>query len=255
MIDALYIANSALRAQQQHLDVISNNVANLQTPGFKRQRVSFSEIATAPLAGHGTTGPLDALGAGTRIASVSPDLTDGELKPTLDPLDLAVRGAGLLEVLMPDGSTAYTRAGQLRIDRDGYLGVRSGQRLAAGIQVPPDATELRFEADGTVTAMLPGAGEPVVLGTLELVRFSGSDALEPHADNLYRATADAGDAVRGKPGEAGLGSVMQGYLEVSNVDMVQEMTDLVLAQRVYQLNARVLQASDQILETINNLRR
>jgi flagellar basal-body rod protein FlgG len=256
MIDAIYIANTALRAQQQHLDVIANNVANVQTPGFKRSRVAFAELANIQTATDAAQQATKAVhGAGIEVSSLAPVFTDGDLRPSSNPLDIAIRGQGLFEVVGKDGAPAYTRAGELRLDRDGFLATASGLRLADQIQVPPDATDVRIGADGAVTARLAGTGETLALGQLELTRFAAPEALRDAGDNTYAATEAAGDVSRGRPGEAGIGIVLAGFVEVSNVDMVEEMTGLVLAQRAYQLNARVLQVSDQILETINNLRR
>jgi flagellar basal-body rod protein FlgG len=251
MIDALYISASGLRSEQKEIDVISNNVANLQTPGFKRTRVNFVELA-APSVLAPSSAPS---GQGSRVLSTSTLFTQGDLRATQNALDVAIDGAGFFELEGVDGNPVYTRDGQFRLDADGYFVSPTGLRLARGFTVPQDATDLRIARNGEVTAMLPGETERTVVGTLEVATFPAADALESIGNNLYRATDAAGVAAYGTPGEAGAGALAQGQVELANVEMVDEMTNLVLAQRAYQLNARVLQASDQILETINNLRR
>lgn len=254
MIDALYISSSGLRSQQEQIDVISNNVANMQTPGFKRGRVNFAEVAAVSVPGESLFGVGSAHGGGSRVASTSLEFGAGALQPTRNPLDLAIDGQGFFELEDASGNRFYTRAGQFRLDEQGYLIAVNGMRLAAGIQVPGDASDLRVSVNGEVSALLPGAEEREVLGSIDLVTFASLDGLEAQGDNVFRATT-TGAPVSTVAGEDGTGKLQQGYLEMANVDMIDEMTGLVLAQRAYQLNARVLQASDQILETINNLRR
>lgn len=251
MIDALYISATGLRAQQEHIDVISNNVANMQTPGFKRGRVNFAEIAAL------STGNVDATnhGGGIQVMSTSTLFGAGELRPTQNPLDMAIEGEGFFELEAADGSRVYTRAGQFRVDQDGYLVSVNGMRLAQGLQIAPDALDVRVDRAGEVTARLGQDPERVVIGQLELAAFGASDALDSIGQNAFTANEASGEPSIGRPGDPGFGQLQQGYLEMANVDLVDEMTNLVMAQRAYQLNARVLQAADQLLETINNLRR
>lgn len=251
MIDALYISASGLRSEQKQIDVISNNVANLQTPGFKRTRVNFVELAAPNVLSPSGAGT----GQGSRVLSTSTLFTQGDLRATQNPLDVAIDGAGFFELEGADGNPVYTRDGQFRIDADGYLASPTGLHLSRAFTVPQDATDLRIARNGDVSAMLPGSAERTVIGTIEVTTFPASDALESIGNNLYRATDAAGVAAYGTAGADGVGTLAQGQVELANVEMVDEMTNLVLAQRAYQLNARVLQASDQILETINNLRR
>jgi flagellar basal-body rod protein FlgG len=259
MIEALYIANSGLRSQQTQLEIISNNVANIQTPGFKKARVNFADLAyrngiTPEIAAtQSAAGQL--VGSGTRITSTHAVFSDGEIKMTGNPLDVAIRGTGMLEVMTEKGQPAYTRAAQLRIDRDGFLVTLSGHRLTGGIQIPPDAAELLIRDNGEVHAEVAGDLEPMLLGQLDLARFTNMDGLRPMGNGLFAATEQSGEAFHGRAGEDGMGVFMQGFIETSNVDMIDEMTGLMLAQRAYQLNARLLQTADQVLETLNNLRR
>lgn len=255
MIDALYISASGLRSEQRQIDVISNNVANMQTPGFKRSRVNFVEVASASVA-HGTTAAdSGARGHGTRIASTTTLFAPGDLRMTQNPFDLAISGNGFFELEDENGGLVYTRDGQFRLDAEGYLVSVHGSRLAHGFPLPADATDVRIAANGEVTARLAGDPEPILLGTIELANFAAPDVLTPLGNNRFGATDASGAASYGRPGEVGFGAVQQGYVEMANVEMIDEMSALVMAQRAYQLNARVLQASDQVLETINNLRR
>jgi flagellar basal-body rod protein FlgG len=255
MIDALYISSSGLRSQQEQIDVISNNVANMQTPGFKRGRVNFAEVASVSVPGESLVGAGSAHGGGSRVASTSLEFGAGALQPTRNPLDLAIDGQGFFELEDASGNRFYTRSGQFRLDDQGYLTAVNGMRLSAGIQVPGNASDLQVSVNGEVSALLPGSDEREVLGSIDLVTFASLEGLEAQGDNVFRATTATGAPVSAIAGEDGTGKLQQGYLEMANVDMIDEMTGLVLAQRAYQLNARVLQASDQILETINNLRR
>lgn len=251
MIDALYISATGLRSQQEQIDVISNNVANMQTPGFKRSRVNFAEIAALAAA----PGEAAGHGGGAQVLSTSTLFAAGELRPTQNPLDLAIEGQGFFELEDAAGMRVYTRAGQFRVDQDGYLVSVNGMRLAQGLQLPPDALDIRIDREGEITARLGDDTERSVIGQLELATFAAPDALEAAGQNVFAATERSGEATIGRPADSGFGRLQQGYLELANVDLVDEMTSLVMAQRAYQLNARVLQASDQLLETINNLRR
>lgn len=254
MIDALYISATGLRSQQEQIDVISNNVANMQTPGFKKSRVSFAEITNGVPAQQPALAALSS-GSGTRILSTLPVFSEGEMRLTQNVTDLAIDGAGFFELETATGEKLYTRAGQFRVDTDGYLTSVSGHRLGQGVQIPADAVDVRISLTGEVSARLGDDSERTSIGAIELATFASPDALEAIGENNFAPTATSGGASFGRPGDPGFGKLQQGYLEMANVDLIDEMTTLVMAQRAYQLNARVLQASDQILETINNLRR
>lgn len=255
MIDALYISASGLRSEQKQIDVISNNVANMQTPGFKRSRVNFVEVADPGVPGVDGQAGVEARGDGTRILSTSTSFAPGEIRATQDPLDLAIDGNGFFELAGADGNPVYTRDGQFRIDADGNLVSVQGLPLSHGITIPTGASDIRIASNGVITALLAGDTERSSVGTLELTTFASPDALTSIGDNNFSAGDATGGPMYGQPGDAGYGHVQQGALEFSNVQMIDEMSTLVMAQRAYQLNARVLQASDQLLETINNLRR
>ena len=255
MIDALYISASGLRSEQKQIDVISNNVANMQTPGFKRSRVNFVEVAASGMPVAGAQEGAASHGNGTRILSTSTMFSPGELRMTQNPTDLAIEGDGFFELAGTDGAMVYTRDGQFRVDAEGNLVSVQGLPLSHGIQIPLGAADVRVAANGEVTALLAGDTERSSLGSIELTTFAAPDALTSIGDSGFSATDTAGAPSYGQPGDAGFGKLQQGYVELANVEMIDEMSALVMAQRAYQLNARVLQASDQVLETINNLRR
>jgi flagellar basal-body rod protein FlgG len=255
MVDALYIAASGLQGEQAQIDTISNNLANMQTPGFKSSRVSFADVATITPAQVQQGVRNDRAGAGLETLATRPEFTEGTLKQTGSPFDLAIEGPGFLEVETTSGVHVFTRAGQLHVDQEGYLATVNGDRLADEVQIPPDAKDITIDTTGQVSAILGTDVDPTILGRIQLSTFMSPEALQAVGGNAYVPTEQSGDPSIGRPGDDGFGTLRQGMVEQSNVDMVQEMTNLVLAQRAYQLNARVLQAADQILDTINNLRR
>lgn len=254
MIDALYIATAGLKSQQTQIDTLSNNISNMQTPGYKSQRVAFGDVAViSPEQVQAGMSPESA-GAGSQILSTSAVFSQGAMQQTNKVWDLAIQGEGFLEVVDGNGNHLYTRAGQLHVDTEGYLATSAGDRLAQDIQIPPDATNVQVNQGGQIYATLGGTQTQSLLGQIELSTFPSPEGLQSVGSNSFAPTQASGDPSVGKPNEDGVGAVMQGMLEGSNVDMVSEMSTLVIAQRAYQLNARVLQAADQILDTINNLR-
>ena len=254
MIDALYIATSGLQGQQKQIDTLSNNISNMQTPGYKAQRVAFGDIAvTTPSQVQAGITPSQT-GAGTEVISTSAVFSQGQMSQTGNTWDLGVQGEGFFEVVDGSGNHMYTRDGQLHVDSGGYLAAADGSRLAQQIQIPPDASNIQVNQGGQIYASVGGSTSQTLLGTLELSTFPSPEGLQSVGSNNYVPTQNSGDPSVGKPNESGVGSILQGSIESSNVDMVSEMATLVIAQRAYQLNARVLQASDQILDTINNLR-
>lgn len=259
MLDSLYIAATGMNAQQTGIDTISNNLANVNTPAFKKGRVGFQDLMYRELArANGLAGSADnsvRAGVGVGIAGASKLFAAGELKKTEGPLDVAIRGRGFFEVVLPDGTHAYTRAGALQLDKDGMLTTAEGHLLEPAIQVPSDAASVTIEASGRVLALLPDESEPVEIGLIPLADFVNPSGLQPLGDNLYLPTERSGDAFIGKPGEANFGSVAQGFLESSNVKLIEEFINLILAQRAYEVSAKAIQASDEMLGIANNLRR
>lgn len=259
MFDALYIGATGMHAHQVQIDTIAHNVANLNTIGFRRGVVTFSEVSAA-LRASGTepgspqlTGPISKGAGVSDIVSLS--ALGGELKETKEPLDIAVDGLGFLEVLRADGTPAYTRSTRLKVNADGMLSTADGAVLAGQIHVPQDAREILIGSDGRVTARVADATEPVELGQIELVAFVNPAALQAAGQNLYVASATTGEARTSAPGEEGVGIVRQGFVESSNVQMADEMVTMMLAQRGFELNARVVQAADQMLSITNSLYR
>jgi flagellar basal-body rod protein FlgG len=259
MMDSLYIAASGMHAQQTNVETISNNLANLNTTAYKRGRVNFEDLMYREVAR--ARGPLgsaaDVLhnGAGVSLAATSKSFAQGDFKKTDQAYDLAIRGAGLFEVLMSDGTHAYTRNGALHVDRDGFLANAQGHLLNPAIQVPPDAMSVTIEQGGRVLAQLPGEKTPVEIGQVELATFINPDALKPLGDSLYVPTELSGDANPLVPGEQGVGVLVQGFLESSNVKLVEEFVNLIIAQRAYEINAKAVQAADEMLSIANNLHR
>ncbi|EJL72201.1 flagellar basal-body rod protein FlgG [Variovorax sp. CF313] len=262
MFDALYISATGMQAQQLNVDTIANNLANVNTAGFKKGKVGFSDLmvreAGRLLPSQEDAGILAAenrLGAGVGIAAVSKLFDMGELKKTESAYDLAIQGEGFLEVTMPDGSSAYTRGGTFKINKDGLLATSGGFPLKANVAVPDNAQNLQIDGDGRVRVQVAGQSAPVEVGQLDLVRFTSPSALSPQGDGLYRSSTGSGDAIAGKASEDGMGSFAQGFLEGSNVKLNEEMVNLMVAQRVYEANVKVMQASDEMLGMINGLRK
>lgn len=251
MIDAIYIAGSGIKCQQDYVNTISNNIANINTIGYKKNDVSFAEMTDSGVNADGVD-DTRAVG-GVRVSDISQQFSAGELKQTDNPLDLAIVGQGFFEVTLEDGRQAYTRVGRLQVDNQGQLETQSGYKLTANISIPAEATDLAISKSGEISVTLPGESEPVVLGEIELADFNSASALSDIGGGLFVANKETGTAGYAKPGQDGMGIIQQGYVEASNVSMISEMVSLVLAQRAYQLNARVIQTSDQLMETTNNL--
>ncbi|HSV47313.1 MAG TPA: flagellar basal-body rod protein FlgG [Ramlibacter sp.] len=265
MFDALYIGATGMQAQQTSLETIANNVANVNTAGFKRAKVGFTDLmahevarAAQPMVDplqSGILGSTARLGAGVGISSVSRVFESGELKGTNAPMDVAIRGDGFIEVALPDGTPAFTRGGTLKINRDGLLAHASGHPIKPGLSIPENAESVAIAADGRVQVRLPGQANPIDVGQIELVRFAGAGALAAMGDNLFRASEGSGEPILARAGEDGAGLFAQGFLESSNVKMVDEMVSLMLAQRGYEASVKVVQAADEMLGLVNNLRK
>jgi flagellar basal-body rod protein FlgG len=248
MFEALYVGAAGMRSQQLHIDTIAHNIANLNTVGFRRGRLSFAEVTAAA----GLPGVQH--GAGV-VASVLPSSAAGELKQTREPMNVGIEGLGFMEILRPDGSLAYTRAGQLTVTPEGLLAAAGGLPLSARIAVPSDTRELRIDPDGRVSVLAGSEQDSIEIGQIELVAFANPGALAAVGDNLYDAPLAAGEPQAGKPGELGLGTLRQGFVEGSNIELTDELVTLLLAQRSFELNSRVIQAADQMLSITNGLYR
>lgn len=251
MIDAISIANSGLTAHQKWLDTISSNISNMQTMGYKKENAQFSNL----IATNNFNNVISQQGIGVSLENNYTDFKNGDVQTTNQPYDFAIQGKGFFEIEQPDGSLAYTRVGQFHVNSDGQLALANGQVLTADIRIPPDVEHVKLTSDGILSGKVIGTGEELELGKIELVSFNNDSQLKKMGNGLYLPTQLSGEPQYGEMNSEGMGTVLQGHLEMSNVDLVSEISNLIMAQRAYQLNARVLQAGDQIMETINNLRR
>jgi flagellar basal-body rod protein FlgG len=258
MLDALYISAVGLQAQKAQLDAVAGNFANASTTAYKRQSLDFSAALDRVVAAGlpaSTAEPSGAAGASAIGQAWRVDLAQGELHPTGRALDVAIAGPGFAEVELGDGRVGYSRLGALQVSDDGLLTLASGVPLKADVRVPADATAIEIRPDGEVAASLEGERTPSVLGRIELVTFAHTEALRYRGEGVFVARDAGVDARRAEPGETGAGRLVAGQLEGSNVRMVDEMVSLLLMQRVYELNAKVVQAADELMGMTNNLRR
>lgn len=260
MLDSLFIAATGMNAEQSQIDTIANNLVNLNTMGYKKSNVAFETLMPQPAADMQPASALASTAPSYRGMGVSGtellmDFAGGTLKQTQNQFDLAIQGEGLFELQMPDGSLAYTRNGAFHVNSDRYLVSADGYPLSANLQIPADAESIVIGSDGLVQAKVQNSSHLTDIGYLEMSHFTNAAGLRPVGNNLYLATDVSGEAVSSRAGQNGTGTIAQGYLEGSNVQMVEELTNMMTAQRAYEANSRVLQASDQILGIINNLRK
>jgi flagellar basal-body rod protein FlgG len=259
---SLHIAGTGMMAQQTNVEVISNNIANLSTTAFKRRRAEFQDLiyqnlrrAGSQSAEEGSVLPSGAqLGLGVRTAAIYRIAEQGNLTQTENRFDLAVRGNGYLPVTLPNGETAYTRAGALGLSPEGTIVTADGFQVSGGITIPANARDVTINAAGEVFAKIDGVTEPRNVGRIQLAIFPNEGGLEATGDNMFLATPASGQAQLGSAGAPGYGQVLQGFLETSNVNVVQEITNLITAQRAYEMNSRVISASDEMLSTLTRLR-
>lgn len=262
MMRSLNTAGTGMVVQQYNLDVIANNLANVNTTGFKSQRAEFQDLlyqtlrAAGAADGSGAFGPQSLqLGLGARHVATATNFGQGALQATSSPYDVAITGAGFLRVEMPDGSTAYTRDGSLRRDANGLLVTADGYPLQPNITVPASAEAFSIGKTGVVTALVDGESEPREIGRLQLTLFQNPGGMTRIGQNLYAAGAASGEAIEADPGTQGAGMLESGFLEGSNVEIVQEMIRMILAQRAYEINSKAIQTSDDMLGQLNNLKR
>ena len=259
---SLDIASTGMQAQQTNVEVISNNIANMNTTGFKRQRVEFQDLLYQNLRRVGSTSsdtgtvvPSGAqVGLGVRTAAVYRINEQGNLQQTSNKFDLAIRGGGYFQVTLPSGDTAYTRDGTLALSPEGTIVTADGFIVQPGVTIPAGATDVTINANGEVLATIAGQVAQQNVGQIQLADFANSGGLEANGGNLFLQTAASGAAQAGAPGAPGFGSIMQGFVETSNVNVVTEMTNLITAQRAYEMNSRVISASDQMLSTVTQMR-
>ncbi|MCV2881804.1 flagellar basal-body rod protein FlgG [Actibacterium sp. XHP0104] len=259
---ALSIAATGMSAQQMRVEVISNNLANMNTTGYDARRAEFADLHYQQMTRAGTVSAADGtvlptgvqLGLGVRPASVTVALAQGSLSQTGGDLDVAIEGGGYLEVTLPSGLSAYTRDGALKRSADGLIVTSDGYPVAPDITIPDDARSLSINAEGEVYAYFNDRVQAELLGQFNLVGFSNAKGLEAMGSNLFLETAASGTPITGTPGQDGLGTLRQGYLEASSVDAVREVTELIEAQRGYELNAKVITAADQMMAATTQVR-
>jgi flagellar basal-body rod protein FlgG len=259
---ALYIASTGMAAQERNVEIISNNIANMRTTGYKKQRAEFQDLlyqqyrrAGSQTSDQGTQVPVGIeVGSGVKTAATPRIMTQGTVTPTEKDLDIAVNGEGYFAVQLPDGRTGYTRDGSFERDGNGLLVNVDGYQVQPGITIPQEANNLTISADGTVQAFIGTDSAPTSLGQIQLYRFVNKTGLESAGDNNFVATAASGDAQAGTPNADGMGHLMQGYLEEANVNPVTEIADLIAAQRAYEMNARVISGADEMLQATSQMR-
>lgn len=262
MIRGLYTAATGMNAQQHQIDVTSNNIANVNTFAFKKDRAEFQDLMyeslnyTAGRTSESTRNPtgLD-VGLGVRVSGIQKDFLQGNLKETGNSLDLAIEGKGFFRITLPNGDEAFTRNGGFKVNEDGAMVNGNGYILAPEINIPSNLTDVSIAEDGTVTALDPQTGATEDLGQITLTDFVNPAGLAPFGDSLFQATDTSGAPIEGNPGTDALGRLQQGMIESSNVKLVNEMVDLITAQRAYEANSKAISTTDQMLSTINQLKR
>ena len=257
---SLWIAKSGMEGQQFKLDTIANNLANVATNGYKRGGVVFEDLMYDSLRQVGAASSDQTqlptglqVGLGARVSASTRNFSQGNLQQTGNNLDLAIKGQGFFQLQMPDGTTAYTRDGSFQLDPAGQIVTANGHVLQPGITVPANAQSVTIAADGTVHATLPGQANAQSLGQLQLASFVNPGGLEPRGQNLYVETAASGTPDTGAPGNDGRGALMQGYVEGSNVNVVEELVAMIATQRAYELNSKAIQTTDQMLARLGQL--
>lgn len=260
MMRSLQIAKTGMEAQQTQLDHISNNLANSATNGYKRSHAVFEDLMYQTLRQSGaasteqTTLPTGLqVGLGTRAVATSRQFSQGSLQQTTNNLDVAVKGQGFFQIQMPDGTTGYTRDGAFQVDAQGQLVTNNGYTVQPGITIPANAQSVTIAADGVVSASIPGQTLPQQVGQLQLASFVNPSGLEPRGQNLFAETASSGTPNAGAPGSNGLGQLAQGFVEGSNVNVVEELVSMIQTQRAYELNSKAIQTSDQMLQRLSQL--
>jgi flagellar basal-body rod protein FlgG len=260
MLRALYTAATGMQAQQVNIDTIANNIANVNTTGFKQARAEFQDLLYQSIRPAGTasssstTFPVGLqLGLGTRPVATSRIYSQGDFRQTNNPMDLVIEGKGFFQVRLPNGELGYTRDGSFKKSAEGVLVTADGNPLEPQITIPADADSVVIGKDGTVSITQPGQTAAQQIGTIQLANFQNPGGLNALGGNLFMASAASGDPLTGNPGETGMGHVNQGFLEQSNVSVVEEMVNMIVAQRAYEVNSKAVRVADDMLSQINNL--
>ena len=259
MTSALWNSKTGLDAQQTRMTVISNNLANANTTGFKRDRAVFEDLIYQNVRQPGAQSSQDTqlptglqLGTGVRVVATEKLFTQGNISQTDAPLDVAIQGRGFFEIQLPDGTTGYTRDGSFTLDSQGQIVNSSGYTLQPAITIPPNVVSITIGVDGTVSTLTSGANAPTQVGNIQLVDFVNETGLQPRGENLFLETASSGSPTPGTPGQNGLGTVIQGSLETSNVNVVEELVNMIETQRTYEVNSRAIETADSMLQYVNN---
>ena len=262
MVRSLFTAATGMIAQQTQVDVTSHNIANVNTMGYKKNRAEFADLMYQVMSYAGTptstttTHPTGIeVGLGVRPQAITKIHSQGYFKETGNNLDMVIAGNGFFQVQMPDGTTAYTRNGAWKLDSDGNIVNDDGLQLVPNITIPADATQISIGIDGTVSVLQPGAQEMQQVGQIEIVNFINPAGLHSSGDNLFLETGASGAPIIGIAGQDGLGQIKQGFVEMSNVQLVEEMTELITGQRAYEANSKAITTSDAMLHTTNELKR
>lgn len=262
MIRSLYTAATGMIAQQTQIDTTSNNISNVNTIGYKKQRAEFADLMYQVMeyAGTATSGTSVSptgieVGLGVRPTAIAKLFTQGNFKETGNPLDIAITGNGFFQIQLPDGTTAYTRNGSFKLDNEGNVVNSDGYRLLPEIVIPEDATQISIGVDGTVSVLQAGQTQMNQVGEIELANFVNPAGLHSLGDNNFINTSSSGDPINSAPGLNGLGQTRQQFVEMSNVQLVEEMTDLITGQRAYEANSKAIVTSDEMLQTVNGLKR
>ena len=260
MMQALWISKTGMEAQQTQLDHISNNLANASTNGYKQSHAVFEDLMYQNLRQAGAASSEQTqlptglqVGLGTHAVATSRQFSQGNLQQSTNPLDLAIKGNGFFQVQMPDGTTAYTRDGSFQVSATGQIVANNGYVVLPGITIPANAQSVSIGADGTVTATLPGQATPQQLGQLQLASFINPAGLDPKGGNLFAETAASGTPTIAAGGANGMGTLAQGFVETSNVNVVEELVSMIQTQRAYELNSKAIQTADQMLQRLGQL--
>jgi len=262
MLRSLFIAATGMEAQKLNVDVISNNLANVNTVGFKKSRADFQDLiyqtvrAPGATSAEGTQIPSGIqVGLGVKPVAVTKIFDQGDFISTGNSLDMVIEGNGFFQITMPDGTLAYSRAGAFKLDSTGKLVNSDGYSLEPGITIPTNATSITVGSDGKITVTQPGSTTPTEIGQIQLARFINPGGLSALGKNLFSPTAASGDPTTGNPGSDGFGTINQGYTEMSNVNVVEEMVNMIISQRAYEMNSKAVQASDEMLQVTNSLKK
>ena len=262
MIRTFWVAATGMGGQQLNLDVIANNLANVNTVGFKKSRADFEELLYQEVMVPGAASSPETqiptglhVGLGVRPIATQKIFSEGNMEQTANSLDIAIEGDGFFKILMPNGEFAYTRNGSFKLDRDGRMVTPTGHPMDPEITIPEDTRNITISSDGIVSVTQGDSDVPTEVGNIELAKFINAGGLRPVGRNLYLATEASGDEISGVPGDDGLGLVSQGFLEMSNLNVVEEMVKMIISQRAYEMNSKAIQTADEMIQTVNNLRR